>query len=202
VSDLFSVTLTPAVPAYLASVGPTTPKRATARASKLPPGASGSWLMPARNDGCDRSGRDLRHSIETRNQIHACLALQWHQTEDETPLERRFGRRHEDRRQVWWLSPDDRNWLRFPDRYQVAFPVLPAAAACLTMRRHGAKNADCRGGVTCFYDTQLLGACLHASGCGGRYRPGAVRGMPDVPVAPSATGPNTVRHEICARGLA
>ncbi len=28
----------------------------------------------------------------------------------------------------------------------------------LTMRRHGAKNADYRGGVTCLYDTQLLGA--------------------------------------------
>src|SRR5271157_6130663 len=46
-----------------------------------------------------------------------------------------------------------------------------------TMRRHGAKNADYRGGVTCLYDTQLLGACLHASECGGRSRPGAVRGM-------------------------
>src|SRR5208337_663479 len=57
------------------------------------------------------------------------------------------------------------------------------------MRRHGAKNADYRGGVTCLYDTQLLGACLHASECGGRYRPGAVRGMPDVPIAPPATGP-------------
>ena len=58
-----------------------------------------------------------------------------------------------------------------------------------TMRRHGAKNADYRGGVTCLYDTQLLGACLHASECGGRSRPGAVRGMPDVPIAPPATGP-------------
>jgi hypothetical protein len=58
-----------------------------------------------------------------------------------------------------------------------------------TMRRHGAKNADYRGGVTPLYDTQLLGACLHASECGGRSRPGAVRGMPDVPIAPPATGP-------------
>src|SRR5271157_1536541 len=58
-----------------------------------------------------------------------------------------------------------------------------------SMRRHGAKNADYRGGVTCLYDTQLLGACLHASECGGRSRPGAVRGMPDVPIAPPATGP-------------
>jgi hypothetical protein len=54
---------------------------------------------------------ELRHSIETGNQIHACLALQWDETKDETPLEKRFRRRHEDRRQVWWLSPDDRNWL-------------------------------------------------------------------------------------------
>jgi len=56
------------------------------------------------------------------------------------------------------------------------------------MRRHGAKNADYRGGVTCLYDTQLLGACLHASESGGRSRPEAVRGMPDVPIAPPATG--------------
>src|SRR5271157_1787395 len=57
------------------------------------------------------------------------------------------------------------------------------------MRRHGAKNADYRGGVTCLYDTQLLGACLHAFESGGRSRPEAVRGMPDVPIAPPATGP-------------
>jgi hypothetical protein len=48
-------------------------------------------------------------------------------------------------------------------------------------------NADYRGGVTCLYDTQLLGACVHASESGGRYRPEAVRGMPDVPIAPPAT---------------
>src|SRR5271157_5213795 len=59
----------------------------------------------------------------------------------------------------------------------------------VSMRRHGAKNADYRGGVTCLYDTQLLGDCLHATECGGRSRPEAVRGMPDVPVAPPATGP-------------
>ena len=57
------------------------------------------------------------------------------------------------------------------------------------MRRHGAKNADYRGGLTCLYDTQLLGTCLHASKCGGRYRPQALRGMPEVPIAPPATGP-------------
>ena len=64
-----------------------------------------------------------------------------------------------------------------------------SASGLITMRRHGAKNADYRGGVTCLYDTQLLGACLHASESGGRSRPEAVRGMPDVPIAPPATGP-------------
>jgi hypothetical protein len=42
----------------------------------------------------------LRHSIDTRKQIRVCLALQWDEPKDETPLERRFGRRHEDRRQL------------------------------------------------------------------------------------------------------
>src|SRR5271166_1940686 len=32
----------------------------------------------------------------------------------------------------------------------------------------------------CLYDTQLLGACLHAPESGGRSRPEAVRGMPEV----------------------
>jgi len=57
---------------------------------------------------------ELHHSIETRKQIPACMALQWNETKDETALEKRFGRRHDARRQVWWLSPDDRKWLRFP----------------------------------------------------------------------------------------
>ena len=57
------------------------------------------------------------------------------------------------------------------------------------VKREPSFNADYRGGVTCLYDTQLLGACLHASECGGRSRPEAVRGMPDVPIAPPATGP-------------
>src|SRR5271157_4951283 len=48
------------------------------------------------------------------------------------------------------------------------------------------------------YDTQLLGACLHAYESGGRSRPEAVRGMPEVPVAPPATGPNTVRPQSCS----
>src|SRR5271157_1237836 len=57
------------------------------------------------------------------------------------------------------------------------------------VKREPSFNADYRGGVTCLYDTQLLGACLHASEWGGHYRPEAVRGMPDVPIAPPATGP-------------
>ena len=36
----------------------------------------------------------------------------------------------------------------------------------------------------CCYDTQLLGACLHASESGGRSRPEAVRGMPERAVPP------------------
>ncbi len=57
------------------------------------------------------------------------------------------------------------------------------------VKREPSFNADYRGGVTCHYDTQLLGACLHASESGGRSRPEAVRGMPDVPIASPATGP-------------
>ena len=52
-----------------------------------------------------------------------------------------------------------------------------------------AKNADYRGGVTCLYDTQLLGVCLHAFESSGRSRPEAVRGMPDVPSPPQPPGP-------------
>jgi hypothetical protein len=71
---------------------------------------------------------ELLHSIETRKQIPACMALQWNETKDETALEKRFGRRHEDRRQVWWLSPDDRKWLRSPDRYQARATDLATRA--------------------------------------------------------------------------
>src|SRR5208282_1568560 len=61
---------------------------------------------------------------------------------------------------------------------------------CTSPPKEGAvNNADYRGGVTCLYDTQLPGVCLHASGCGGRSRPQAVRGMPEIPIAPPATGP-------------
>jgi hypothetical protein len=69
-----------------------------------------SSRQPAMMDVINLTG-ELHYSIETRKQIPACMALQWNETKDETALEKRFGRRHEDRRQVWWLSPDDRNWL-------------------------------------------------------------------------------------------
>ena len=84
-----------------------------------------------------------------------------------------------------------RRWKFFlsSDRWPARGRGSGKSPVCLTMRRHGAKNADYRGGVTRLYDTQLLGACLHASESGGRYRPEAVRGMPDVPIAPPATGP-------------
>ena len=59
-------------------------------------------------------------------------------------------------------------------------PMMPGPRAMI---------ADYRGGVTCLYDTQLLGACLHASESGGRSRPEAVRGMPEVPIAPQPPGP-------------
>src|SRR5271157_5781341 len=49
--------------------------------------------------------------------------------------------------------------------------VLPKA----TYATDYSYKADFRGGVTCLYDTQLLGACLHASESGGRSRPEAVR---------------------------
>jgi hypothetical protein len=54
------------------------------------------------------------------------------------------------------------------------------------MRRHGANNADYRGGVTCLYDTQLPGARLYAFECGGRFCTQAARSMPDVPIALSS----------------
>jgi hypothetical protein len=76
------------------------------------------------------------------------------------------------------------------------------------MRRRGANNADDRGGVTCLHDTQLLGTCLHAYESGGRSRPQAVRGMPEVPIAHPATGPpegwaavGLVSPAFCIRGL-
>ena len=98
------------------------------------------------------------------------------------------------------MTPTGRLNLRVGCRMRPK-PLGTFPRAFLSMRRHGAKNADYRGGVTCLYDTQLLGTCLHASESGGRSRPEAVRGMPDVPIAPPATGPNTVRLKICSRHL-
>ena len=73
--------------------------------------------------------------------------------------------------------------------------AFPSLARRVNMQQHaelpcrGNKNADYRGGVTCLDDTQLLDACLHASESGGRSRPEAVRGMPEVPIAPQPPGP-------------
>ena len=63
------------------------------------------------------------------------------------------------------------------------FPVLPGYRPmnCLEDLLSGGRTAN---RTRVLYDTQLLGACLHASESGGRSRPEAVRGMPDVPVAP------------------
>jgi hypothetical protein len=79
---------------------------------------------------------ELHHSLETRKQIPACMALQWDETKDETALEKCFGRRHEDRRQVWWLSPDDRKWLRFLDQYHLSLRVDPALWFLPLLRAH------------------------------------------------------------------
>ncbi len=62
--------------------------------------------------------------------------------------------------------------------------ILNHTRLCAERGGRGPINADDRGGVTCLYDTQLLGACLHASESCGRYRPEAVRGMPERAVPP------------------
>jgi hypothetical protein len=74
-----------------------------------------SSCQPAKDRG-DKSGMGTPRSTETRNEIHACMALQWNKTKDETVLDMRFRRRHQDRRPLGWLPPDDRKWLCFPDR--------------------------------------------------------------------------------------
>src|SRR6516225_3051752 len=67
-----------------ARVGPTTPKRATARgASDHQERPEASSRQPAMMDVINLTG-ELHHSIETRKQIPACMALQWNETKDET----------------------------------------------------------------------------------------------------------------------
>src|SRR5271157_5383328 len=82
-------------------------------------------------------------------------------------------------------------------RESLPFPVLPGYRPmdCLEGLLSGERTTN---RTRVLYDTQLLGACLHASESGGRSRPEAVRGMPEVPVAPPATGPNTVRPQSCS----
>ena len=65
--------------------------------------------------------------------------------------------------------------------------VLPKA----TYATDYSYKADFRGGVTCLYDTQLLGACLHASESGGRSRPEAVR------ACQTYQSPSQPRHCAC-----
>src|SRR5271157_5713999 len=64
-----------------------------------------------------------------------------------------------DRRRVTWRPAVSRTaGSGGPARTSATNPIGKK-----TMRRHGAKNADYRGGVTCLYDTQLLGTCMHPS---------------------------------------
>jgi hypothetical protein len=69
----------------LARVGPTIPKRATARGAsdRQEPLEAGS-CQPAIMYAITLAGT-LPHSIEMGNQIPAGWALQWDQTKDETP---------------------------------------------------------------------------------------------------------------------
>ena len=83
----------------------------------------------------------------------------------------------------------DAEWHMADAECQMADAECQMADAECQMADAECQIADYRGGVTCLYDTQLLGACLQAYECGDRSRPEAVRGMPDVPIAPPATGP-------------
>ena len=46
--------------------------------------------------------------------------------------------------------------------------IKPLGCVVPPRRKRAVNNADYRGSVTCLYDTQLLGVCLHASESGGR----------------------------------
>jgi hypothetical protein len=66
------------------------------------------------------------------------LTLQSDETKAETSSEKCFGRRREDRRPVWWLSREDRKWLR--GGKEVQSPLGPANGAdavnATPLRRH------------------------------------------------------------------
>ncbi len=64
--------------------------------------------------------------------------------------------------QSFLMSLRSQRHARSQKRYTES-PKPPIFMQRKSMRRHGAKNADYRGGVTCVYDTQLPGACLHPS---------------------------------------
>jgi hypothetical protein len=73
-----------------------------------------------------------------------------------SPLEMRSGGRRQDRRQFWWLSPEDRKWLTFRDRchrnnFRSAhppliipeFPPVPSLGGVAVMPvRHARRRAD------------------------------------------------------------
>src|SRR6516165_12807480 len=85
----------------LARVGPTTPKRATARGSKRPPGASRSEFTPASNDGCDQSDRGTPPRDRNEEADPCLLGSPVGRDKGRNAyLERRFGSRHDDRRQL------------------------------------------------------------------------------------------------------
>ena len=82
-------------------------------------------------------------------------------------------------RAVWNLDADSIQTSVEIDAHAVL--IKPSGCVVPSRRKRGRSTTPIfRGGVTCHYDTQLLGACLHASESGGRSRPEAVRGMPDV----------------------
>jgi hypothetical protein len=60
------------------------------------------------NDG-SKPGMRVPRSIETRNKIHACIALGWNETKKKTVLRLRLEETRQ-RRHCWWRSPAGRNW--------------------------------------------------------------------------------------------
>ncbi len=88
---------------------------------------------------------------------------------------------------VWWL---EKGTQRVLNSRHVTGDALPGTSTRFVKREHWF-NADDRKGVTCLHDTQPLGACLHASGSGGRQghapRPSTQAAGPLL-LAPSPSG--------------
>ncbi len=72
-------------------------------------GAPQAGSCQTAEDGSDKSGMGVPRSIETRNKIHARMALRWNETKKNTVLRIRMGRA-QGRGRCWWRSPDDRDW--------------------------------------------------------------------------------------------